>query len=1590
MADFKPQGRINGDSIEVAVREEEVAAEIQCAGDHDTSGASQEDASKTAERADSVTVKVTSSNEDVVMLDDGLRIAPEPSDEPPGGLRANPVTPLKMGTGHVDELSALTPLPSPFISRPMAQGTNSDAKDGVAQLTSSPPSLTHDNSRFPSDSDQSLPHTVTSSPLSSPPTFLYDPYQQSSRMASASPSLSSSQDSSSASDTSSSSTPVFASQSSFASFAGRNSLPNMKGKDLFDAQIWSCPKQTAVFYTFITSLRQKVREAEPTSTHRFVSILRDSRKLVRCYTQNIDQLEERVGLSTSLELGPGSRYRFSARSGRTSGGPRGTLKETEPSSLSQLDSAEDNNDTPSGTQVEADSQTTVPVADADTKDQPSSQSEVPLSQASATTVKPPPNRGVECVCVHGSLAQLRCFVCGRTASWDEESRESDTLAGRQPQCPHCEKATAAREERGKRALGIGKLRPDIVLYGEAHPQDHLIDQVVRHDLSLGPDMLLILGTSLRVHGLKTLVREFAKTVHDRGGKVVFVNFTKPPDSVWSDFIDYWVQWDCDAWVSDIEKRKPALWLPPGTVLPEDEKTKKAPKAPRKSNVGEASKAAKDDSAGSKARRATTAGTGKRGRPRKEASSITVSGSQEEAEMGARLEIEVAGSAPSENQQGQQPLPSESVSTEAVIVAAEVTVEVGAPGKPVVESEEAVVANTSPSSDSPPGPGSSRLPNENHHPPRQQNQGQPTPDGPSSLSSPTAGRPEEPSPAAPQDDKRSPGPSPAAKDASPTSALVASPTFAQSTHSPPFTTSSERHGALPEQQQFAVGEMPPPPLPFSRSKKKAQPKTPKDSKLITDAKRPSAVRDDKRNAAWLTWKIAQDLRRITGREPLTLPNSSPAMPPRAKKSNKARKSAPAVLGPLSPTPTPATTGFVATTDAASTNPYYEIQQQRIAQERQQQLQQAADNDVDTEMHNHEDLSTFPADAPPAPTGINSIEFHDPESSISALVKSRKRKRKTWKLVNGVEVLVGVDAEEPVAAENPAPRRVSKQPRARKAASEVIREPAPAVAHEKPDPVVSEPHNPSPILVDSRDATPILVPSRTSSAEVAVISETANLPEPAPMAKPMPQVTRLPPGETMKKRMTLPPAFAPSAPVAVEGSWPYGEPAFEDGFSSTDRLIAKLNSELESVNNPQGHTNWGNTTPSTGFSETDRLIALASRPTSPGFRVNPQLHLPPLLQDHQPQPSARHANIQGHVENGLGTLMYSPSMPAVNLAQRLQPLEPKVVTPGPMVEIAPSVGSPPPHSPTDCNIGGTAYMNNYMSTDAGGRYGEEEYVHMRGLPLEVDNDFGSRNTNSQTHVQPMGDWDDYVSDFLRPSGSTNSMQAYMNSILAGQVDTANANQVTTTSGSDLTNSHNATDPANTVTRHDPDAPPQNDNSAPYQKVFEYAGDPLLRHLRYPPMWLEQSYNRSEFALRTPPPGTLPPAPGQDGFGRYNLDGSPVHRVAVPASPDEQLRREQEAALMLSMMGRRDGAAQPQQQAQVRHQHGNVQQALSGGALVQYAQAQQRARRQQMEMQQQAAVDQGVVDAAAMPPGGNNGVVQDQGQGVPRGQVHNGQTH
>ena len=268
--------------------------------------------------------------------------------------------------------------------------------------------------------------------------------------------------------------------------------------------IWRDQTSTAVFYKFMASLRETIHKdvRKSSATHRFIRTIRDQKKLVRCYTQNIDSIERREGLCANLTRGKGSRMRFTKKA----------LQNPQTGAGSALADALD--------------------------------------------------RGCEVVQLHGDLQTLRCSLCQQCVDWESGIHNRQFLAGRAPHCSSCTATSESRQDRGKRGTKIGTLRPNVVLYGEEHPDADAIGEITTHDLSLSPDLLLVLGTSLHVHGLRTLVREFSKTVHARPGKqgkVIFINNTKPAESVWKDFFDYWVGMDCDRWVKTVKTLRPDIW-----------------------------------------------------------------------------------------------------------------------------------------------------------------------------------------------------------------------------------------------------------------------------------------------------------------------------------------------------------------------------------------------------------------------------------------------------------------------------------------------------------------------------------------------------------------------------------------------------------------------------------------------------------------------------------------------------------------------------------------------------------------------------------------------------------------------------------------------------------------------------------------------------------------------------------------------------------------------------------------------------------------------------------------------------------------------
>ncbi|KAF9454074.1 DHS-like NAD/FAD-binding domain-containing protein [Macrolepiota fuliginosa MF-IS2] len=181
-------------------------------------------------------------------------------------------------------------------------------------------------------------------------------------------------------------------------------------------------------------------------------------------------------------------------------------------------------------------------------------------------------RDVRNVQLHGDIHRVRCISCSAEypCTQDHLSMFGQGIA---PECPECLTRSEARVARSARAIKVGTLRPAIVLYDEPHPLGDEIGSIQAADVGRKPDLLIVMGTSLKVHGLKKLVKDFARTIRENTSstntltskpkpKVIFVNKTAP-GSEWADVIDYHVAGDTDAWVArvleDWKKNKPADW-----------------------------------------------------------------------------------------------------------------------------------------------------------------------------------------------------------------------------------------------------------------------------------------------------------------------------------------------------------------------------------------------------------------------------------------------------------------------------------------------------------------------------------------------------------------------------------------------------------------------------------------------------------------------------------------------------------------------------------------------------------------------------------------------------------------------------------------------------------------------------------------------------------------------------------------------------------------------------------------------------------------------------------------------------------------------
>lgn len=146
--------------------------------------------------------------------------------------------------------------------------------------------------------------------------------------------------------------------------------------------------------------------------------------------------------------------------------------------------------------------------------------------------------------LHGGLAKMVCSKCHALSEFEAELFQGPVP----PPCNTCEVQDSIRTNHaGKRSHGVGKLRPRMVLYNEHNPDDEAIGAVTAADLRARPDAVIVVGTTLKVPGVRRIVKEMCGVTRSRrDGVTVWISSDPEPSGI--EFKDCWdlvVRGKCD-------------------------------------------------------------------------------------------------------------------------------------------------------------------------------------------------------------------------------------------------------------------------------------------------------------------------------------------------------------------------------------------------------------------------------------------------------------------------------------------------------------------------------------------------------------------------------------------------------------------------------------------------------------------------------------------------------------------------------------------------------------------------------------------------------------------------------------------------------------------------------------------------------------------------------------------------------------------------------------------------------------------------------------------------------------------------------------
>jgi NAD-dependent histone deacetylase SIR2 len=153
--------------------------------------------------------------------------------------------------------------------------------------------------------------------------------------------------------------------------------------------------------------------------------------------------------------------------------------------------------------------------------------------------------------LHGSITKMVCQKCRHLKNLDpEQFCEADP-----PDCDECADNDQARKGAGQRSHGVGRMRPRIVLYNEHNPDEEAITSVMNADIKSRPRVLVVAGTSLKIPGVRRLVKSLCTVIRSRkDGVTMFINNEPPAGKEFDNCFDLIVQGSTDE-VADLVKLK---------------------------------------------------------------------------------------------------------------------------------------------------------------------------------------------------------------------------------------------------------------------------------------------------------------------------------------------------------------------------------------------------------------------------------------------------------------------------------------------------------------------------------------------------------------------------------------------------------------------------------------------------------------------------------------------------------------------------------------------------------------------------------------------------------------------------------------------------------------------------------------------------------------------------------------------------------------------------------------------------------------------------------------------------------------------------